>query len=290
MYNRSSQRYRRNAKKEDADTQRVVVHATFVEPPKLLMMTITPNWTTFGLIRSALQLLKQSEVHLSSCDEYDYTLRFESPEDHVSGGGPPGKAADSKLPGMILEKSADLLAREYRMEVERAAVIAACELAREERERLEEEEEAQLEDEERRREQEEREREERRVERERLEEKRKRNVDEIERRRMMLELKQMAECKAKEKKRLLDLWRVRERAAQRPFRTHDSNPVKIPNTIDRVVANLDKAVHTAWRLEEDIVAAQQSRIHQAMEPLRQRLALSEARMGGGFTSTTSFPS
>eukprot|EP01001_Neometanema_parovale_P005735 NODE_2146_length_1499_cov_30.012355_g2041_i0.p1 GENE.NODE_2146_length_1499_cov_30.012355_g2041_i0~~NODE_2146_length_1499_cov_30.012355_g2041_i0.p1 ORF type:complete len:439 (-),score=92.04 NODE_2146_length_1499_cov_30.012355_g2041_i0:46-1362(-) len=110
------------------------VYAGFTQPPHTVVVSLDKEWNTDVVIKNVLELLDRADLLVPSVLPTDYTLRFETPADII----PIPKEAESiEFPGMVMEKSHELVDREARLEAERAPVVEKGLKALERRELLE---------------------------------------------------------------------------------------------------------------------------------------------------------
>eukprot|EP00906_Rhabdomonas_costata_P027407 RCo038928 len=112
------------------------VFVGFTTPPQSVVVTADTRWNVDNIRVLVVDLLVRNGCELSSAQPFDYTLRFETPEDKVYV---PKEAEKVSAPGLVLEKSQDLLEREAYFKAQREEVLkrAQAELAAREREQEE---------------------------------------------------------------------------------------------------------------------------------------------------------
>lgn len=217
------------------------VYVGFTEPPQTVVVNADTRWNVDSVRVLVVDLLVRKGCELTSAQPFDYTLRFQAPEEKVYI---PKEASRISAPGLVLEKSQDLLDREARLKAERdeAKQRAQAELEAREKEQSEYERHRRAYEEAIRKEAQQR-----RLRQERLnliQERRERNVLQFEHQDQQKELTEVQHCERWELHRRLQ-W-----AADRAPRTIARHLVKYPPP-----RPLTKTQLLMARLEDDILRA-----------------------------------
>jgi len=258
----------------EGDSFRVRIFVPFTQPAQTVVLTLDKDWDSHIVISSLMEHFQQTGVHLRSYRPYDYALRYEGPEDMVPV---PKQVEAIDFPGMVLEKSAAMQAREQRLEAQRQRVMAAGWQAVEAREQEEAAAEALAAQQQAEAEAAAAQERQRQEVLSQLKYQRQQRLGKIEGDRARQLDSAWQKSQAIERKRQHNIKAYRERFVPRAYKRSESPRRKTPTAVDLVIGRLDDAIRRAQAMEKDIRGLHDLDMYKQAEPERQRQACAQKR-------------